>query len=164
MSQRFVGNFTLQGPTNKNVVVNGWQLSTIVSLESPHYFTKFAGFDSNGDIFGNNDRVGIEPRNTFKGDSYQTVDLRLSRTFAVTEKLRLQAMAEAFNLLNILNIHFYNTAYGAADFCPFAADPQAVGCTATPSGNREGSPSSSYGTPRSIFNPRQVQLALRMTW
>jgi hypothetical protein len=108
--------------------------------------------------------VGIEPRNTFKGDSYQTVDMRLSRTFAVTEKVRLQAIAEGFNLLNTLNIHFFNTAYGAADFCPLAINRTAQGCPATPSGFREGSPNPSYGTPRSIFNPRQIQLALRMTW
>jgi hypothetical protein len=164
VAHRFVGNATLAGPTHLNPIINNWQLSTIVSLESPHYFTKFAGFDSNGDIFGNNDRVGIEPRNTFKGDSYQTVDMRVSRTFTITEKTHLEAMAEAFNLLNTLNIHFYNTAYGAADFCPFAGNPTAVGCTATPSGFREGSPNPSYGTPRSIFNPRQVQLALRVTW
>lgn len=164
VKHRFVGNATLAGPTHLNPIINNWQLSTIVSLESPHYFTKFAGFDSNGDIFGNNDRVGIEPRNTFKGDSYQTVDMRVSRTFAITEKTHLEAMAEAFNLLNTLNIHFYNTAYGAADFCPFATNPTAVGCPATPSGFREGSPNPSYGTPRSIFNPRQVQLALRLTW
>ncbi|HVO63444.1 MAG TPA: carboxypeptidase regulatory-like domain-containing protein [Terriglobales bacterium] len=162
VAQRFVGNVILQGPTHLNRVVNNWQLGTIVTLESPHYFTKFAGFDANGDVFGNNDRVGIEPRDTFKGDSYQTVDMRLSRTFVVTEKLRVEAMAEGFNLLNTLNIHFYNTAYGAADFCPF--NPTAGGCPATPSGFLEGSPNPSYGTPRSIFNPRQVQLALRMTW
>ncbi|HYL12873.1 MAG TPA: carboxypeptidase regulatory-like domain-containing protein [Terriglobales bacterium] len=160
VAHRFVANATLEGPTHKNAVVNGWQLSTIVTLESPHYFTKFAGFDSNGDIFGNNDRVGIEPRNTFKGDSYQTVDMRLARTFAITEKLNLQAMAEGFNLLNTLNIHFFNTAYGASDFCP------AGGVTYCGTGPfyKEGSPNPSYGTPRSIFNPRQVQLALRLTW
>jgi hypothetical protein len=160
VAHRFVANATLEGPTHKNAVVNGWQLSTIVTLESPHYFTKFAGFDSNGDIFGNNDRVGIEPRNTFKGDSYQTVDMRLARTFAITEKLNLQAMAEGFNLLNTLNIHFFNTAYGASDFCP------AGGITYCGTGPfyKEGSPNPSYGTPRSIFNPRQVQLALRLTW
>ena len=28
----------------------------------------------------------------------------------------------------------------------------------------EGSPNPSYGTPRAIFNPRQVQFALRFTW
>ena len=143
-----------------NRLVNNWQLSTIVTLESPHYFTKFAGFDSNGDIFGNNDRVGLEPRNTFKGDSYQSVDLRLSRTFGITEKLRLEGLAEGFNTLNTLNERFFNTAYGASDFCP------AGGATYCPSGPlfREGSPNQSYGTPRAIFNPRQIQLALRLTW
>ena len=160
VTHRFVGNAILYSPEHKNPIISGWQLGTIVTLESPHYFTKFAGFDANGDVFGNNDRVGIEPRNTFRGDSYQTVDMRVSRVFTITEKLRLEGMAEAFNLLNTLNIHFYNTAYGAADFCPF--NPTATGCTAT--GFREGSPNPSYGTPRSIFNPRQLQLALRMTW
>ncbi len=160
VTHRLVANLTLQGPTHVNRVLNNWQLGTIITAESPHYFTKFAGFDSNGDIFGNNDRVGVEPRNTFKGDSYQTVDMRLSRTFVVTEKLQVEALAEAFNLLNTLNVHFFNTAYGASDFCP------AGGATYCGTGPfyREGSPNPSYGTPRSIFNPRQIQLALRMTW
>jgi hypothetical protein len=164
VAHRFVGNATLTSPTNLNRLLNNWELSTIVSLETPHYFTKFAGFDANGDIFGNNDRVGVEPRNSFKGDGYQSVDMRVSRTFSLTERVRLQALAEAFNLFNTLNIRFFNTAYGAADFCPFAVDPVASGCPATPTGLREGSPNPSYGTPRAIFNPRQVQLALRFTW
>jgi Carboxypeptidase regulatory-like domain len=162
-ANRFVGNATFAGPTHMNPVVNDWQFSTIVTLESPHYFTKFAGSDVNGDIFGNNDRVGIEPRNTFKGDSYQTVDLRVARTFNVTEKMHLQAMAEAFNVMNILNVRFFNTAYGAADFCNLASDPVAQGCGTGPF-FREGSPNESYGTPRAIFNPRQIQLALRLNW
>ena len=161
-AHRFVGNATIQGPTHLNAILNGWQLGTIVSLESPHYFTKFAGFDANGDIFGNNDRVGIESRNTFKGDSYQSVDMRVSRTFHFTEKINLEALAEAFNMFNTLNIRFFNTAYGAADFCNLASDPAAQGCG--PGSFREGSPNPSYGTPRAIFNPRQIQLALRLTW
>jgi hypothetical protein len=164
VKHRFVGNATLEGPSHLNPILNGWQLGMIVSLETPHYFTKFAGFDSNGDIFGNNDRVGIEARNTFQGDGYQSVDMRVSRTFKFSEKVHLEALAEAFNLLNTLNIRFFNTAYGAADFCNFATDPTAQGCTAAPSGNREGSPNPSYGTPRAVFNPRQVQFALRLTW
>jgi hypothetical protein len=150
VAHRFVGNATIYGPQHMNLIVNDWQLSTIVSLQTPNYFTKFAGFDANGDIFGNNDRVGIEPRNTFRGDTYQTVDMRVSRTFALTEKLHMEALAEAFNLLNTLNVHYYNTAYGAADF--------------TNGPGLEGSPNPSYGTPRAIFNPRQIQLALRLTW
>jgi hypothetical protein len=166
VAHRFVGNATLTGPEKMNPVLNDWQLSFILSLETPHYFTKFAGFDANGDIFGNNDRVGIEPRNTFKGDSFQSLDVRVSRTFNLTEKLHLEALAEAFNLTNTLNVRFFNTAYGATDFCPFvaAADLAGTGCPATPSGNREGSPIASYGTPRAIFNPRQIQLAVRFTW
>ena len=162
-ANRFVGNATFAGPTHMNPFANDWQFSTIVTLESPHYFTKFAGADVNGDIFGNNDRVGIEPRNTFKGDSYQAVDLRVARTFNVTEKMHLQAMAEAFNVMNTLNVRFFNTAYGAADFCNLAADPVAQGCGTGPF-FREDSPNASYGTPRAIFNPRQIQLALRLTW
>jgi Carboxypeptidase regulatory-like domain/TonB dependent receptor len=160
--QRFVANAVLTGPAKKNFLINDWALSTIVSLEAPHYFTKFAGSDVNGDVFGNNDRVGLEPRNTFKGDSYQTVDLRVSREFPVAERFHIQGIAEAFNLLNTVNVRFFNTVYGAADFCPFNAT--APGCPAQPSGFREGSPNPSYGTPRAVFNPRQIQFALRLTW
>ena len=159
---RFVANAILTGPTKRQFLINDWELSTIVSLEAPHYFTKFAGSDVNGDVFGNNDRVGLEPRNTFKGDSCQTVDLRVSREFPVTERFHVQGIAEAFNLLNTVNVRFYNTVYGAADFCPFNAT--APGCAGVTQFFREGSPNPSYGTPRAVFNPRQIQFALRLTW
>jgi hypothetical protein len=161
VGQRFVLNATLAGPTNRNMIVNNFQLSTIVTLESPNYFTKFAGFDANGDIFGNNDRVGIEPRNTFKGDGYQTVDMRIARTFKATERVNVEAMAEAFNLLNTVNVRFFNTVYGAADFCTFNSTAQ--GCSTTQQ-FQEGSPNPNYGTPRAVFNPRQIQFALRLTF
>jgi len=160
VASRFVGNATFAGPTHMNALVDNWRMGMIVTLQTPHYFTKFAGFDSNGDIFGNNDRVGIEGRDTFRGDTFQSVDLRLSRTFALHEGINLQAMAEGFNLLNTLNVNYYNTAYGASDFCP-AGGP--AYCPAGPL-FKEGSPNPSYGTPRSIFNPRQIQLALKLTW
>jgi hypothetical protein len=154
VAHRFVGNATLEGPTNLNRLVNHWQLSTIISLESPHYFTKFAGLDTNGDAFPINDRVGIEPRDTFKGDSYQSVDLRISRTFKFTERVSLEALAESFNTLNTVNIRFFNTVYSAPDFIP----------AATAGTFREGSPNPDYGTPRAVFNPRQIQFALRLAW
>lgn len=161
-AHRFVGNAIFEGPTHKNMLVNNWQFSTIVTLESPHYFTKFAGLDTNGDGFPINDRVGVEPRNTFKGDSFQSVDLRISRVFKINERLALQGLAESFNTLNTLNVRFYNTVYGAADFCP--VDPGANGCAGATQFFREGSPNPNYGTPRAVFNPRQIQLALRLTW
>lgn len=161
VGQRFVLNTTIEGPTKSNFLINNFRLGAIVSLESPNYFTKFAGFDANGDIFGNNDRVGIEPRNTFKGDGYESVDMRISRTFKAGERFNIEAIAEAFNLLNTVNVRFFNTVYGAADFCPF--NPTAQGCSATQK-FLEGSPNPNYGTPRALYNPRQIQLALRVSF
>jgi hypothetical protein len=161
VGQRFVLNTTIAGPTKMNALLNNFQLSSIVTLQSPNYFTKFAGFDANGDIFGNNDRVGIEPRNTFKGDTYQSIDLRLARTFKATEKLNIEAMAEAFNLFNTVNVRFFNTVYGAADFCNFNSTAQ--GCSSTQH-FLEGSPNPTYGTPRALYNPRQIQFALRLSF
>jgi Carboxypeptidase regulatory-like domain/TonB dependent receptor len=159
---RFTGNAIFTSPKNWNVAARDFSFSTILTLQSPQRFTKYAGFDSNGDVFGNNDRVGNEPRNTFQGDSLQTVDVRLERTFPIAERLHLQAMAEAFNLLNTVNIRYYNTSYGAADFC--GPDPGAPGCFGASTVFREGSPNPSYGTPSAVFNPRQLQFALRLTW
>jgi hypothetical protein len=159
---RFVGNAIFSSPKNWNVAARDFSFSMILTLQSPQYFTKYAGFDANGDVFGNNDRVGNEPRNTFKGDTLQTVDVRLERTFPIREKLHLQALAEAFNLLNTVNVRYYNTSYGAADFC--GPDGSAPGCAGAADIYRENSPNPSYGTPSAVFNPRQIQLALRLTW
>jgi hypothetical protein len=159
---RFVGNAIFSSPKSWNVIARDFSFGTILTLQSPQYFTKYAGFDSNGDVFGNNDRVGNEPRNTFKGDTMQTVDVRLERTFPIYEKLHLQFLAEAFNLLNTVNVRYYNTSYGAADFCP--KDPGAPGCSGATQFYREGSPNPTYGTPSAVFNPRQIQFALRLTW
>jgi len=157
---RFVANGTIIGPKKVHPVINDFEFGLLLTLESPHYFTKFAGFDANGDVFGNNDRVGIEPRNTFRGDSYQSFDMRISRMFNLGEKVKLQALAEGFNMTNTLNVRFFNTAYGAADFCPVAGP---AFCGPGPY-FREGSPNPNYGTPRAVNNPRQFQLALRLSF
>ena len=162
---RFVGNATFSSPTSWNLLLRNFTFSTIVTLQSPQYFTKYAGFDANGDVFGANDRVGGEPRNTFKGDSLQTVDIRLERTFPLRERLNLELMAEAYNLMNTVNVHYYNTSYGAADFCSaFGGVQTAPGCVGAPALFRENSPNPLYGTPSAVFNPRQLQFVARITW
>jgi Carboxypeptidase regulatory-like domain len=160
VAHRVVGHLTLAGPTNIHALLNNWQFSTIVSFETPHYFTKFAGLDTNADGFPINDRVGVEPRDTYKGDTYQSVDLRVSRTFKLNERFSLEGLAESFNTMNTVNVRFYNTVYSAADFCPAGG---VATCGPGPY-FKEGSPNPNYGTPRAVFNPRQIQLALRLTW
>jgi hypothetical protein len=159
---RLVVNGTLTTPKTWNILARGFLLGTIITIQSPQRFTKFAGSDVNGDVFGNNDRVGIEPRNTFVGDNFRSVDLRFSRAFAVRERMRLEFIAEAFNLFNTTNIRFFNTNYGAADFCP--SDAAAAGCAGATQFFNEGSPNPLYGTPRAVFNPRQIQLALKFSF
>ena len=63
--------------------------------------------------------------------------------------------------MNNVIIRFFNTAYGAADF--YNQNPTAQNCSSTAS-FREGSPNPLYGTPRAVFNPRQVQFALRLNF
>ncbi len=158
---RFVANGVLASPTTGSMWWRDYQLSTIVTLQSPEFFTKFAGFDANGDIFGNNDRTGLEGRNTFRGKNIYTFDLRGTRSFTIHEKQTLQISAEAFNLFNHVNIKYFNTVYGSADFCNVTPLPP------TCAGQQlffQGSPNPSYGTPRAVFNPRQIQLVLRYSW
>ena len=161
---RLVLNGTVTTPSGWNIYARDYELGLIATIQSPQRFSKFAGFDANGDIFGNNDRVGIEPRNTFVGDNFRSVDLRVGRKFRFQEKRSAEFFAEAFNLSNTLNVRFFNTVYGAADFCPFNSTPTAFGCPAVPSGFREGSPNPLYGTPRAVNNPRQIQLALKFNF
>ena len=159
---RFVGNATLMAPKTWNALLRNFAFSTILTLQSPSWFTKFAGFDANGDVFGNNDRVGVEPRDTYRGDKLATLDVRLSRTFPIHEHYNLQLMAEAFNLANTVNVHFPNTNYGAADFCN--TGPSAPGCAGATAFYKEDSPNPLYGTPSAVFNPRQLQFAARFTF
>ncbi len=160
VAHRFVANATISGPTGRHPLVDDFQFGFIATLQTPHFFTKYAGFDANGDIFGNNDRVGIEPRNTFEGDSLRTLDARISRSLDITERVKLELIAEMFNVFNTSNVRFFNTVYGAADFCP-AGGPGVCGPGPF---FFEGSPNPSYGTPRAVNNPRQVQFALRLTF
>jgi hypothetical protein len=159
---RFVGNAVISSPTTGNIWFRDFQMGTIVTLQSPQFFTKFAGYDANGDIVDNNDRVGFEGRNTFRGKNLYTFDLRGSRSFTFREHQQIELIAEAFNLFNHVNIKYFNTVYGNVDFCN--ATPLPPSCPGTFATNREGSPLSSYGTPRAVFNPRQIQLAVRYSF
>jgi carboxypeptidase family protein len=158
--QRLVINGTVSTPKTWNVATRDVLFGLIATIQSPMRFTKFAGFDANGDIFGNNDRVGIEPRNTFVGDNFRSVDFRIARTIALREKRSVELIAEAFNLFNTTNIRFFNTVYGASDFC--TTDPAAFGCSTQ--SFKEGSPNPLYGSPRAVFNPRQIQLAVKFSF
>jgi hypothetical protein len=109
--------------------------------------------------------VGIEERNTFPGDDLYSVDARIARSFPLGEGKEIQFIAEAFNIFNTLNVRFFNTVYGASDFCGFLSgtDRDAI-CGPGPFFTSLQSPNPSFGTPRAINNPRQIQFALKFTF
>ncbi|HKX26741.1 MAG TPA: TonB-dependent receptor, partial [Blastocatellia bacterium] len=148
---RFVANFTATG--REKTPFRGFELSSILTLQSPRPFTIFAGFDANEDTNPVTDRVGLSGRNTYLGDGLRTVDLRLSRSFSFgQEKKRLQLIAECFNLFNRANVNEVNTVYGAPDFVGRAPHEYKDGAVA---------PNPFFGTPRNVFNPRQFQFAAK---
>jgi outer membrane receptor protein involved in Fe transport len=151
---RFVANFVLDGP--KKTILRNFQMSSIVTLESPRPFTLFVGFDANNDTNPVTDRVGLSARNTYEGDDFYAVDLRLSRFFAFSEHTKLTLAVDAFNLLNRTNVDEVNSVYGAADF---------LGPIPRQYGDGIGSPANpEFGQPRTMFNPRQLQLSARFSF
>src|SRR6185503_10603592 len=113
---RFVSNFSLTGPSNS--FLKNFLLSNIVTLQSPRPFTLFVGFDANNDLIPAADRVGNLARNTYKGDSFQSWDVRLARTINFQQDgARLELAIDAFDLLNRQNVDEVVGVYGTYNLC-----------------------------------------------
>jgi hypothetical protein len=101
------------------------------------------------------DRVGDSSRNTYRGDSLQTVDLRLSRALHLSERMRLNLAVDAFDLFNRNNVDEVFSVYGAPFF---------VGPVPRHFGDGISGPSGAVGAPRTVFNQRQLQLSMKFTF
>ena len=83
-------------------------------------------------------------RNAGVGSDLFVVNTRLSRSFVLGERLHLEAIAEAFNLLNHRNNLTKNGTFGAGAYPT--------------------NPSSTFGQVTAVNDPRVAQLALRVTF
>src|SRR5215831_8481063 len=151
---RFVTNFVADAPQQWKLLRN-FELSSIVTLQTGRPFTLFVGFDANNDGNPVTDRVGTSPRNSYRGDSLQTVDMRLSRAIHFDERRRLNLSIDAFNLFNRANVDEVFSVYGAPDF---------IGPPPVHFGDGIAGPSGQVGAPRTVFNPRQLQFAAKFTF
>ena len=168
---RFITNFTLEAP-DSNRYLRNFRLSNIVTLQSPRPFTLFVGFDSNNDLIPAADRVGNLARNTYRGDSYQTWDIRIARAINLPrEGMRLEAAVDAFNVLNRQNVDEVVGVYGTYNFCAGEIPGQYkdAASLAIQAGQVGGCPVAGppvpnplFGTPRTMFGPRQLQLSLKL--
>jgi hypothetical protein len=131
-------------------------LSMIHTLQSGQYYNILAGSDINGDSFPFNDRVGAIGRNTYRGASYYNTDARLQRTFHVSDRINLEARAEALNLLNRVNVQDVDQVYGGGEFN--GAVPQHYGDHITSTANPN------FGTPTYAGSARQFQFSFKFTY
>ena len=85
-------------------VLGGWELSGIFTAESGQPYSGFLGFDLNGDSNRSTDRTPGQGRNTFYTPKFISLDPRVTRNVNITERYKLQFIAEAFNAFNRANI------------------------------------------------------------
>jgi hypothetical protein len=122
---------------------HGFQLSGMMQYYSALPFNITAGTTTiqgttarpivNGDYIG---------RNVGTGNDFFSMSTRISRSFALSERWRLEAMAESFNALNHRNNLTKNGTFGTGAY-PLA-------------------PSSTFGQVTAVNDPRSIQLALRL--
>ena len=151
---RFVLALLGESPSSWNPALRNFKVAMLNTLQSPRYYSVFAGFDVNGDGFPFSDRVGTLGRNTYRGDPSYTTDVRAQRIFQLGEHLKVEASAEVFNLFNRPNVNGIDTVYGSDVF---------LGPVPWRFGDGIGSPANpTFGTPSFVAPAREVQLALRL--
>ncbi len=141
LAHRFTLSFLEQVP--KGVpLLRDFKFSSLVAIESGRPFTVFTGFDANADGNPLSDRPGVLGRNTLMGPRFASVDARVARPIKFTERLNSEFSVDFFNLFNRVNIRDISTFYGSS--------------------NLNVAPVAGFMSTRDVFNPRQIQLALKL--
>ncbi|MDQ6663495.1 MAG: hypothetical protein M3Z23_03780, partial [Acidobacteriota bacterium] len=126
----------LQSP-NK-MLLRGFETSFIFAYASPLPFNVQTGTDRNNDTNINDRPVGLG-RNTGVGFPSASLDVRVSRMFHWRERVGIETLAEAFNILNHTNLQLPNGNFG----------PGLV-------------PAPGFGVATAAGDSRQLQLGLRI--
>lgn len=113
-------------------------LSYIFTYASPLPFNIQTGTDRNNDTNANDRPFGVG-RNTGRGFDFASLDLRLSRRFQLTEHVRVEALAEGFNVFNRANLQLPNNIFGTGL-----------------------APRAGFRLPNAAADPRQLQFGLRL--
>ena len=157
---RFVANAVVQSPwkAGKGLgfghnLLSDCTFSGVLLARSFAPFNLENGFDSVGDRHTDTHRPWGLGRNVGVGPAFFGMDIRLMRTFPLSEKVKLQVVGEAFNLLNRTNFKGVN---GQVGDMPIEEVPD------RPTGRR-GNVTDPFAF-TSTFDPRQFQLSLRLSF
>jgi len=118
--------------------LSGFQLSYIFAYGSPLPFNVLTGTDRNGDTNFNDRPAGLG-RNTGRAFDSASLDLRLTRRLALSERAGLEFIFEGFNVLNRANLQLPNNVYGPGP-----------------------APLPAFGRATAAADPRQLQFGLRL--
>jgi hypothetical protein len=139
---------------------NDWEVAGVFTYGSGRPENVMVSGDPNQDGNGNNDRLPGAGRNSFLGPDYATTDARLTRRLFVRDRVKLDLVAESFNLLNRDNKRVLVTEDGLqSNVAHFVKISNQLGINYYPG---------HYQIPRNplqatnAYAPRQVQLALKM--
>ena len=141
------------------LLLGGWELSGIFTIQSGQPYTALVAGDLN---FDGNSRAARLPgvgRNTFYLPKNASLDPRITKDIPLREKMKFQLILEAFNLFNRNNVFSVNT--DQFTFTKFSTKPpiclNSDGCISFPVANF-GVQNSNNNTP---ISPRIVQLGAK---
>lgn len=185
---RFVSSLVWQPDYFQNwnrvarAIVSNFTIAPVVQITSGKPFTASVSGNATGGTStgilgaGGSNRVPFTQRNTFNFPNTYNVDLRISKRVPVGEKVRLEFLAEAFNLFNHVNVTDNNSrllAIATATAASQAGTTAPTGCSLAPSvftgivsGTRLLCFDPTFGTPsaagNTVFRERQIQWAIRL--
>ena len=163
-------------------VVNGWALSTIVTMSTGQPVTPYiSGAPSplDGGVTGGvayagptNGRAGWLSRNAYTAPGFHNVDFRLARQFAIGERVKLALMGEVFNMFNHTNVSGVNTTafYYLAPGSTATLGTNSYSCVGHTNAcfYPNTSPTNPFLAPTAtsnlLFGPRQIQVSGRLTF
>jgi len=143
-------------------IIADWKYAGVVTIGSGRPVNVMVSGDPNQDGNSQNDRLPGIGRNSLIGPDYATTDLRLTRRLYNHDRIKLDFMAESFNLLNRNNQRVDITDNGfQTDVVQFLQTTKRLGFVHFPG---------YYQVPTSLtratnaYAPREIQLALRLSF
>jgi len=135
----------------------------------------YGGAISSGSGFPTTGRPPQIQRNSQPGPGIRNIDFRVTRDIPIHEKISMQLIGEAFNILNHQIISGVNTTYSSLSYPSAATGASCPANTAVPTGSQfagcitpyvPNSPAQAFGaetgTNSLLYGPRQLQLSAKL--
>ena len=141
---------------------NNWKASSVFTVGSGRPVNATMAGDANRDDNAYNDRLPGAVRNAYIGAGYFTVDMRISKSLQLSERVRLTLLAESFNVSNQVNRRVDISDDGFLNSAgQFVAYSTKVGKTSYPG---EFVKNSKFLIPTNSYAPRQVQFSIKASF